>query len=174
MSSIDSVKYCRHGKFYIYSIWYYRVLLFNDWAPQYGNMEIWKCIWKIWPKIWKYIIRTLWENLGLEITITTNLMIVNFLDITFDSCTERYQPYTKPNDTLTYISVNSNHPLNIIKELPDSTSERIFHPIKQHLITPRFSITTYYLQAGIKKILLKDLPLSNRVKQRKIIWFNPP
>ena len=54
-------------------------------------------------------------------------MIVNFLDITFDSCTERYQPYTKPNDTLTYISVNSNHPPNIIKELPDSTSERIFN-----------------------------------------------
>ena len=45
----------------------------------------------------------------------------------------------------------------------------IFHPIKQHLIMPHLSITTYCLRVGTKKILLVD-----KIWQRKIIWFNPP
>ena len=39
-----------------------------------------------------------------------------------------------------------------------------------------FSITPYYLQVGTRKTLLikKNLPPSNKVRQRKIIWFSPP
>ena len=60
------------------------------------------------------------ENFGFKITITTNLKTVNFLDATFNLCTGKYQPYKKPNDTPTYINVNSNHPPNIIKALPNN------------------------------------------------------
>ena len=73
----------------------------------------------------KDMIRTFWENTHLKITITTNLKTVNFLDVTFNLCTGKYQPYNKPNDTPTYINVNSNHPPNIIKALPNSISQRI-------------------------------------------------
>ena len=76
-------------------------------------------------KIQKDIIRTFRENFGLKITITPNLKIVNFLDVTFNRCTGRYQPYKKQNDTPIYINVNSNHHPNIIKGLPDSISQRI-------------------------------------------------
>ena len=76
-------------------------------------------------KIWKDMIRTFWENSGLKITITTNLKTVNFLDVTFNLCTGKYQPCNKPNNTPTYINVNSNHPPNIIKALPNSISQRI-------------------------------------------------
>ena len=76
-------------------------------------------------KIRKDMIRTFWENFGLKTTITTNLKTVNFLDVTFNLCTGKYQPYKKPNDTPTYINVNSNHPPNIIKALPNSISQRI-------------------------------------------------
>ena len=69
----------------------------------------------------KDIIRTFWENFGLN----TNLKIVNFLDVTFNLCTGRYQPYKKPNDTPSYINVNSNHPTNIIKAFPDNISKQI-------------------------------------------------
>ena len=61
----------------------------------------------------------------MKITITTNLKIVNFLDVTFNLCTGKYQPYNKPNDTPTYINVNSNLPPNIIKVLPNSISQRV-------------------------------------------------
>ena len=71
------------------------------------------------------MIRTFPENFGLKITTTTNLKTVNFLDVTLNLCTGKYQTYKKPNDTPTYINVNSNHPPNIIKALPNSISQRI-------------------------------------------------
>ena len=44
-------------------------------------------------KIRKDMIQTFRENFGLKITITTNLKTVNFLGITFNLCTGKYQPY---------------------------------------------------------------------------------
>ena len=73
----------------------------------------------------KDMIRTFWENSGLKINITTNLKAVNFFDVTLNLCNGKYQPFNKPNDTPTYINVNSNHPPNIIKALPNSISQRI-------------------------------------------------
>ena len=61
----------------------------------------------------------------MKITIATNLKTVNFWDVTFNLCTGEYQPYKKPNDTHTYINVNSNHRPNIIKALPDNISKGI-------------------------------------------------
>ena len=65
------------------------------------------------------------EGCGLKITVRKKLKTVNFLDVTLNLCTGKYQPYNKPNDTPTYISVNSNYPPNIIKPLPISISQRI-------------------------------------------------
>ena len=47
------------------------------------------------------------------------------MDVTFNICAGKYQPYKKPNDTPTYVNVNSNHPPNIIKALPKNISRRI-------------------------------------------------
>ena len=71
------------------------------------------------------MIRTFRENFGLKITITTNLKTVNFLDVTFNLCTRKYQPYKKPNDTPAYININSNHPPDIIKTLTNNISNQI-------------------------------------------------
>ena len=45
----------------------------------------------------------------------------------------------------------------------------------QHLVMPHLSITTYYMEVDTKKILLikKICHLPNKVRQRKIILFNP-
>ena len=61
----------------------------------------------------------------MKITITANLKTIDFLDVTFDLCTGRYQPYKKSNDTPTYINVTSNRPPSIIKALPDIISKRV-------------------------------------------------
>ena len=125
-------------------------------------------------KIPKDIIRTFQKNSGLKTTITTNLKIVNFLDVTFNLCTGKYQPYKKPNDTHTYINVNSNHPPNIIKALPDIISKRISNISSDNNATPFYN---YVLSAsGYKENLTyqQDLKPSKKVRQRKIIWFNPP
>ena len=76
-------------------------------------------------RIWKDINR-IWRGIfGLKTTIATNLRVANFLDVSFDLCTGRYQPYKKPNDTLICINVSSSHTPNIMKALPDSISKRI-------------------------------------------------
>lgn len=65
------------------------------------------------------------KNNGLNITIQTNLKIVNYLDFAFNLNNGRYCPYRKPNNQPLYINAKSNHPPNIIKQLPDSISRRI-------------------------------------------------
>jgi len=57
---------------------------------------------------------------GLNITIQTNLKIVNYLDVTFNLTNSTYYPYRKPNNEPQYINIKSNHPPNIIKQLPTS------------------------------------------------------
>ena len=61
----------------------------------------------------------------LNITIQTNMKIVNYLDVTFDLTKGTYCPYRKPNDEPQYINTKSNHPPNIIKQLPASINRRI-------------------------------------------------
>lgn len=53
----------------------------------------------------------LFKKEGLSITIDTNLDIVNFLDVTLNLKSNRFYPYRKPNNKLSYININSDHPL---------------------------------------------------------------
>ena len=62
----------------------------------------------------------IFNDCGLNITIKMNLKTVDFLDICFDLENNAYQPYRKPNNKPVYIHKQSNHPLNILKELPKS------------------------------------------------------
>ena len=55
---------------------------------------------------------------GLNISISTNLKICNFLDVTLNLTDGTHYPYTKPNNETLYIDTNSNHPPTIIKHLP--------------------------------------------------------
>ena len=53
---------------------------------------------------------TLFKNEGLGITIDTNLIETDFLDVTFNLATGKFFPYRKPNTIPLYINVKSNHP----------------------------------------------------------------
>ena len=95
------------------------------------------------------------------------------MDVTFNLCTGRYQPYKKPKNTPTYINVNSNHQSNIIKALPDSISKQVSNISSEEATF--YNAATFYndiLSAtGYTKNLTdqKDLPPSNKVRQRKIV-----
>ena len=62
------------------------------------------------------------DELGLKISIQTNLKVANFLDVTFDLENNTYYPYRKPNDWPVYIHKLSNHPPSITKNLPVAIS----------------------------------------------------
>ena len=67
----------------------------------------------------------LFKECCLNITIKTNLKIVNFLDVKINLDTGTYRPYRKPDNKLAYINRKSNHPPTMIKEVPKAIAKRI-------------------------------------------------
>ena len=120
---------------------------------------------------------------GLQITILCNLKIVDFLDATFNLNDGSYKPYRKPDDEVSYIDSRSNHPPNIVKQLPMSIEDRLRELSSSKAI---FEEAAKYYQGVLDKAgythklaYEKNIPegirnRSNRKRGRKITWFNPP
>ena len=117
----------------------------------------------------------------LKIVIKCNLKVVDYLDATFNLNDGSYKPYKKPNDETLYINAKSNHPPNIIKQLPISvenrlrslsSSKRIFDEAAPHyqdaLDKCGFDHKLEYKSDTSQK---KN---GSRKRSRKVIWFNPP
>ena len=122
---------------------------------------------------------------GLDITISTNLKICNFLDVTLNLKDGTYYPYRKPNNETLYVNTNSNHPPTIIKHLPSAIGRRIsdissnkelFNKAKPHY-------ENALRQSGHDEELtysesMKSTPHSSQIRRKNrqgnIIWFNPP
>ena len=126
-------------------------------------------------------ITKIFKELNLNITIECNKKIVNFLDITLDLNTGKYYPYKKPNDEIQYINKNSNHPPNIIKELPKMISRRLSNlSYDEDIFKKSKPIYEKALrESGYDEELLFNKTNTNtetprRNRKRNIIWYNPP
>ena len=91
-----------------------------------------------------------------------------------------YKPYKKPNDQLLYVNISSNHPLQIIKQLPISVSNRLSNNSsnKQVLICQKVNMKKALRGSGYKNVSLiytdkKDIK-QKRDHSCNMIWFNPP
>ena len=73
----------------------------------------------------KILITCLNKNLTSILPVKQTSKLSIFLVMTINLSTGKYRPYNKPDNDLLYIDVNSNHPPNITKNLPDSTSKQI-------------------------------------------------
>ena len=128
-----------------------------------------------------------WEfkKQGLNISISTNLKICNFLKVTLNLTDGTYYPYRKPNNETLYIDSNSNHPPTIIKHLPAaigrqisdiSSSKELFNKAKPHyesaLKQSWHDKNLMYTER--KKPVTHTAQNSCKNRQRNIIWFNPP
>ena len=126
----------------------------------------------------------IFANNNLKITIEANKKTVDFLDITMDLITGFHKPYMKPNNIPLYVHKQSNHPPNIIKNIPDSINKRLSkissdEDIFNEAVTP-------YQEALNKsgynhKLNYQSSDETNKVnsgksrnRQRHITWFNPP
>ena len=125
-------------------------------------------------------------NLGLRITVKTNLKIVDFLDVILNLSNGRYSPFRKPNDHPLYINTKSNHPPTITKHLPAAISRRVseiscnkevFEKAKpdyqQALRASGYTEDLIYTVATENKNVNKKKN-KKKNRKRKIIWFNPP
>ena len=120
---------------------------------------------------------SIFQNCGLKITIETNLVITDFLDVTFNLKNGKYYPYRKPNNEALYIHHLSNHPKNIIKEVPKMIEKRVSEIScdKEEFDKAKHDYNKALEKSGFKeKIEFKEQPENRSRRRRKIIWFNPP
>ena len=120
----------------------------------------------------------------LRITVEPGTTTCNFLDVTLDLKEDTHAPYRKPNDTPLYVHVDSNHPPNVIKEIPNSINTRLnnISSSKQAFEDAKPAYQQALDKSGHKHTLTytgentnsqnKDRNKKNR--KRRIIWFNPP
>ena len=118
---------------------------------------------------------------GLNIVVQTNMVEVDFLDVTLNLSSGTFKPYRKPNDTPLYIHKNSNHPSSIKKNLVPMINNRL-NMISSNETVFNESKTIYQeaLQKSGHSQHLKwtgndstTQPRRSR-RRRAIIWFNPP
>ena len=131
-------------------------------------------------KIRKQITAT-FKKEGLKITIETNMVEVDFLDVTLNLNTGKYSPFRKPNDTPLYVNKHSNHPPTIIKQLPEMIKRRIsdISCNKEEFDKAKGTYETALKNSGYDQQLEyidvnPNLKPVKKKRARKIIWFNPP
>ena len=123
----------------------------------------------------------MFQELGLGVSIEANLKQTDFLDILFNLTKNSYKPYRKPNENPIYINVNSNHPKNIKKQLPNMISARISNLSSSKQLFKE-EVQTYQQaleDAGYREKLEfiqveRKNSKSSKNRKRNILWFNPP
>ena len=127
-----------------------------------------------------------WEfkKQGLNISISTNLKICNFLNITLNLTDGTHYPYRKPNSETLYIDTNSNHLPTIIKHLPAaigrwisdiSSSKEVFNKAKPHYESAlKQSGHEKSIYTERKKPVTHTVQNSHMNRQTNMIWFNLP
>ena len=70
-------------------------------------------------------IHKLFKSMKLNVTIETNLMITDFLDVTLNLMDNSFSPYSKPGNHIKYVSAGSNHPPSIKKQIPIMVQNRL-------------------------------------------------
>ena len=120
----------------------------------------------------------LFKEKGITITIDTNLIETEFLNVTFILATGKLFPCRKPNNLPLYLNVKSNHSLTIMKDLPKMISRRLselscnedeFDKAKllyeKSLRESGYKTSVSYAQTEVK---------TSKNRSWNIIWFNPP
>ena len=133
--------------------------------------------WKL-DRIRKDVI-ALFKEEWISITIETNLIETDFLDVTFNLATKEYFPFRKANNTPLYINAFSNHPPTIIKQLPKMINKRIsnlscnkekFDKLKSIYESARKD-SGHFLSVSYNNSNSQN---ARRNRNRKVICFNLP
>ena len=117
------------------------------------------------------------KKIGLSLTIVTGKKVADFLDVVLNLETGSYKLFNKPNNKPVYVHKLSNHPKNVISNLPTmiqsrlvdiSSNEEMFNQEKE-IYNDAIKDAGYEHELKYKK----PAPKKSR-RLRKIYWFNPP
>ena len=117
----------------------------------------------------------------LEITCEKGMTSTDFLDVRLNLETDEYRPYRKPNDHPVYIDVRSNHPPNIIKQIPQMIEKRLTNlSSNERVFEEEKAIYVKALKDSGYKSKIKYNPdhkrpqIKKRKRNRNPIYYNPP
>ena len=127
------------------------------------------------------MITNVFNEYGLSITIFINLKKVNFLDATLDLEKEIYKPYRKPGDRPLYVDSQSNHPPQIIKNIPAGIEIRlVLNSCNEEVFLEAVPDYQNELErCGYSYKLAYNPPVQPTAKtgsrrvSRSVTWFNP-
>ena len=124
------------------------------------------------------LLHELFKEEGLKITVDLCGGQVDFLDIFLNADDKSHRPYKKPNDTPLYINTKSNHPKNIISNIPDMISKRLstLSSSKEAFLETKHEYETALRNSGHTVELEYQEPWSKNTRRRRkrnITWFNP-
>ena len=121
----------------------------------------------------------LFETEGLKITCEAGKHGTDFLDLYFDLKYDKYRQWRKPNSNPLYVHKDSNHPPQVLKEIPsmiekmvskNSSSKAEFDKVKREY---QCSLKN---SGFVKKLQYRpDVPKPKKHKRKKKeLWYNPP
>ena len=119
----------------------------------------------------------LFKDNDFRITVEIDLKCVDFLDVQFDLSENKYFPYRKPNDTPMYINKDSNHPPNVIKQIPKMTSTRLSQLSCNEAEFKKAAVDYQQVleNSGFDdELIYSPTPTTKRNRKRNILWYNPP
>ena len=123
----------------------------------------------------------LFKSHGLSITLELpNLTHSDFLDARLDLAREIHAPYRKPNDRPLYVHKESNHPANVLKEVPKSVNKKLssLSSSAKEFDEAKEPYQRALDESGYDHKLVYEEPAAPKPKgkgrKRDIIWFNPP
>ena len=130
----------------------------------------------------------IFKECGLFITFEVNKKIIDFLDIQFNLNDQTYESYRKPNNEPVYIHKQSNHPPNIIADIPKAISKRLTSmSYNKNVFDRNVDIyQTAFKNSGVDGAITYNdqseqannvnIEEPNQARKRKhaIIWYNLP
>ena len=121
------------------------------------------------------------RNKPKKITIEANKKVVNFLDVALNLNTGKFKPYTKPLSIPLYVHSQSNHPPNIIRNIPAAINRRLSSISSDQAIFNE--AVPPYQEALTKSGYMHQLefkpppqgpPPQKCMQRRNVVSFNPP
>ena len=133
------------------------------------------------------------KEMGLHITCISNVKQVSFLDVCLDLNNELFKPYVKKNSKIQYVAKGSNHPNNILNNIPLNVNRRLqsissnkkcfetdLHVYQNAIKEAGYDINlnydrTYDKPRRYNNIQAPRLDPNTKVNRRRnVTWFNPP
>ena len=113
----------------------------------------------------------------LSITVQISPKVATFLDLELNLENGVHRPYRKPDNEPLYINANSNHPPNVLKQIPKGIAKRLSEISSSEEV---FKAAVPQYEEALKRSgfeqKLEYVPNQGNTRQRsrKKIYYNPP